>query len=150
MRILLVCSPGGHLSQMERLMSAFDGHRLALLTYHSPRDPKPLAGVDRTYLVPYVGTNPIAMLRATPTFVKAFYRERPHALVSTGSEIAIVPFLLARILGIRALYIESLSRVHTRSATGRIVYFLADRFFVQWEGLADVYGPKAEYRGRVV
>ena len=147
---MLVCSPGGHLAQLERLLVAFDGHELSLVTYHSPRDPQPISSVSKTYLVPYIGTNPIRLLRAMPTFLSALYKQRPQALVSTGSEIAIVFFFLAKLVGMRTLYIESLSRVRSRSGTGRIVYYLADRFFVQWEPLLDQYGRKAEFRGRVV
>lgn len=147
---MLVCSPGGHLAQLERLLDAFDGHELSLVTYHSPRDPQPISGVSNTYLVPYIGTSPMRLVRAMPTFLRALYRQRPQVLVSTGSEIAIVLFFLAKLVGTKTLYIESLSRVRSRSGTGRIVYHVADRFFVQWEPLLDHYGRKAEFRGRVV
>ena len=147
---MLVCSPGGHLAQLERLLEAFDGHELSLVTYRSPRGPRPIPSVSNTYLVPYIGTNPIRLLGAMPTFLRALYRQRPQVLVSTGSEIAIALFFIAKLVGMKTLYIESLSRVRSRSGTGRIVYHLADRFFVQWEPLLEHYWPKAEFRGRVV
>jgi UDP-N-acetylglucosamine:LPS N-acetylglucosamine transferase len=94
--------------------------------------------------------SPIRLLRALPTFIGALRRERPDVIASTGSEIAIPFFYLAQILRIKTLYVESWCRVRTPSGTGRLVYPVADRFFVQWEPLLERFGPKAEYGGRVL
>jgi UDP-N-acetylglucosamine:LPS N-acetylglucosamine transferase len=148
-RVMLVCSAGGHLAEMQRLLPAFDGCRLSLVTYRSSRGPRPIDGVT-TYLVENIGSSPIRLLRALPAFIRALWCERPHVIVSTGSEIAIPLFYLARSLGIKTLYIESWCRVRTPSGTGRLVYPVADRFFVQWEPLLERYGPRAELSGRLL
>jgi len=146
---MLVCSAGGHLAELERLRPALDGHRLSLVTYHSPRGPEPMPGV-RTYLIENIGTSPRKLLKGLPTIMRAIVRERPGAIISTGSEIAIPFFYLAKLMRIHSLYIESWCRVRTPSGTGRFVYPIVDRFFVQWPGLLDRYGSKAELRGRVL
>lgn len=38
---------------------------------------------------------------------------------------------------VRVVFVESLCRVHSLSLTGRLLYYLADRFVVQWPGLVD-------------
>lgn len=149
MKVMMVCSAGGHLAELERLRSAFDGYRLSLVTYYSPRGPDPMPGV-RTYLIENIGTSPLKLLKALPTIIRSLARERPDAIVSTGSEIAIPFFYLAKVLRIHSIYIESWCRVRTPSGTGRLVYPIVDRFFVQWPELLQRYGPRAELRGRVL
>ncbi|MDQ1496646.1 MAG: beta,4-N-acetylglucosaminyltransferase, partial [Actinomycetota bacterium] len=108
------------------------------------------AGIGTTYLIENIGASPLKLLRGLPTILRALLRERPDAIVSTGSEIAIPFFYLARMLRIHSLYIESWCRVRTRSGTGRFVYPIVDRFFVQWPALLEQYGSKAELMGRVL
>jgi UDP-N-acetylglucosamine:LPS N-acetylglucosamine transferase len=146
---MLVCSAGGHLVELQRLEEAFEGHQLSLVTYRGPRGDQPMPGV-RTYLIENIGASPVRLLQGLPTILLALLRERPNAIVSTGSEIAIPFFYLARVLRIRSLYIESWCRVRTPSGTGRLVYPIVDRFFVQWPGLLKHYGPRAELMGRVL
>ena len=134
---------------MQRLLPALDGCRLSLVTYRSARGSSPIAGIP-AYLVENIGASPIRLLRALPVFTQAILRERPDVIVSTGSEIAIPFFYVAKVLRIKTLYIESWCRVRTPSGTGRLVYPVADRFLVQWEPLLDRFGPKAEFGGRVL
>jgi len=76
-------------------------------------------------------------------------KERPRLILSTGAGPA-VPFALAgNILGIPSLYIETFTRVTKPSLTGRIMYYLAARFFYQWKPL-ERYFPKATYGGLVL
>jgi UDP-N-acetylglucosamine:LPS N-acetylglucosamine transferase len=73
-------------------------------------------------------------------------KERPGLILSTGAGPA-VPFALAgNILGVPSLYIETFARVSKPSLTGRIMYYLAARFFYQWKLLVRYY-PKASYGG---
>jgi beta-1,4-N-acetylglucosaminyltransferase len=57
----------------------------------------------------------------------------------------------------QTVYIESLARVRRLSLSGRILRLFADRFFVQWEALADstrappsTWLARKEYRGVLV
>lgn len=58
--------------------------------------------------------------------------ERPDAILSTGAALALPFFLVGKLLGARTIYVESLTRTEDLSLTGRLVYPLADAFFVQW------------------
>jgi len=67
-------------------------------------------------------------------------RERPDAILSTGAALAFPFFLVGKLFGARLVYVESLTRTDRLSLTGRLIYPLADAFFVQW--------PEADRRKR--
>ncbi|KAG8555571.1 hypothetical protein GDO81_017749 [Engystomops pustulosus] len=60
--------------------------------------------------------------------------------------------LLFGILGLKKIiiiYVESLCRVESLSLSGKILYYFADHFIVQWPLLTEKY-PNAKYLGRIV
>jgi UDP-N-acetylglucosamine:LPS N-acetylglucosamine transferase len=69
-------------------------------------------------------------------------------VLSTGASIAVNFALLSKLLGIRFLYIESISRSDELSLSGKFIYPLADEFYVQWQELTEKY-PRAIFRGTV-
>lgn len=79
-------------------------------------------------------------------FIHALTTHIPHAShfpnpPSTGTclPICLAAYAL-RFLGllpVRVVFVESLCRVQSLSLTGRLLYYLADRFVVQWPGLVD-------------
>ena len=149
LKIALVCSHGGHLTEMKALWPALSGHDCFLISYRCERTEN-LTLVSRKYLLDNIGKNVWRMAKA---FVKAaliLMRERPDVVLSTGSEIAIPFSWVGKLLGAQVVYIEGVARVRTRSGTGPLVYPVADLFLVQWPGLLDLYGPKARYEGGLI
>jgi UDP-N-acetylglucosamine:LPS N-acetylglucosamine transferase len=77
---------------------------------------------------------------------RIFRRERPVLILSTGAGL-VVPFaLVGKLFGAFTIYVENAAQVRTPSLTGRIMYWLADRFFYQWPGLSR-YFPKGTCGG---
>jgi beta-1,4-N-acetylglucosaminyltransferase len=76
-------------------------------------------------------------------------RVRPRVILSTGSNIAVPISVFGRLMGAKIIHIETGSRVNTMSATGKLMYRIANLFFVQWESLLEHY-PKAIYAGRLL
>jgi beta-1,4-N-acetylglucosaminyltransferase len=148
MKLALVCSHGGHLTQMLMLLPAFGEHQRFFVTYNSVRT-EGLAKQERVYLLANIGANPLLMATAFLRALRILLKERPEIVISTGSEIAIPFSWMGKLLGARVIYIETWSRITSPSGTGKIVYFIADVFFVQWEQLLSCYGPKAQYEGSV-
>jgi beta-1,4-N-acetylglucosaminyltransferase len=146
-KIALVCSHGGHLTELLYLMEAFKGHDTFFITYDNFRTRK--LRYDK-YLLENIGTSPFKMVKAFFQIFKILIKEKPEVIISTGSEIAIPAFILAKILRIRTIFIESWCRVKTRSGTGKIVYPFSDLFLVQWPELIELYGDKAQYVGAVI
>jgi UDP-N-acetylglucosamine:LPS N-acetylglucosamine transferase len=146
MKVCLVCSHGGHLTELLHLHEAFEGHETFFITYDSART----RNLERKYLLRNIGRNPLLMARAFFIIFRILRRERPKAIVSTGAEIAIPAFFLARLLRIRTIYIETWTRVVEPSGTGRLVYPVSDVFLVQWQQLLTKYGKKAKFEGAIV
>lgn len=76
-------------------------------------------------------------------------KRRPDAILSTGAGLAVPFFLVGRVLRRRLIYVESVTRIETISLSGRLVYPLADRFFVQWPQAAE-HRRRAEHAGSVL
>jgi len=76
-------------------------------------------------------------------------RTRPDAVITTGPALAVPVSLVAKLLGVRIFFIETGSRIHRLSATGRIMRYLADLFFVQWEDLLPAAPRRARFAGRL-
>jgi UDP-N-acetylglucosamine:LPS N-acetylglucosamine transferase len=146
MKICLVCSPGGHLTEILHLMEAFEGHQTFFITSDSARTRQ----LERRYLLKNIGTNPLRMLAGAFFILKILYKERPDLILSTGAEPAIPAFYFAKLFGIKTIFIESWTRVVQPTGTGRMVYPVSDVFLVQWERLLIKYGKKAKYEGAII
>lgn len=146
MKICLLCSHGGHLTEVLYIMEAFEGHETFFVTYDSVRTRQ----LDRRYLLDNIGKNPWKMATAAVRILGILRNERPDVIVSTGSEIAIPAFYLAKLLRVKTIFIETWTRVEQPTGTGRLVYPVADVFLVQWERLLSKYGKKARYEGAIV
>jgi beta-1,4-N-acetylglucosaminyltransferase len=150
LKICLACSPGGHLTQMQRLMPAFEGRDYFFVTFKSDYS----RHLERAYLIDYR----LGYIRERLTWLKTIFiafrilvKERPDVVISTGGGEIAIPFCyIGKLMGAKVIFIETLARVSTRSAAGKLVYRIADLFLVQWETLLKEYGRKAQYWGSVV
>lgn len=147
MKIALVCSQGGHLTEMLQLKEALDGHETFYITYQA----ETTKNLENAYLVTYPGINPFRIILLALRIARILIREHPKLILSTGSEIAILPFYLGKfLLGSKLVYVECSSQVVTPSRTGRLVIPITDLFLVQWESLQKKYGDRAQYRGGLI
>ncbi len=128
------------------LQDAWAGNEVFWITYDAPRT----RTLSAAYRLPNIGLNPLKMFWATCRILAILVRQRPNLIISTGAEIAIPAFYLAHILGIATIFIEVWTRVHRPTRTGRLVYPVADRFFVQWPQMLEAYGPKAQFDGALL
>lgn len=91
---------------------------------------------------------PIFFLVNALLSVVYFLRERPTTVVTTGAGVVFPTCILARVFKSRLVYVESFARLDKKSFTGKLVYSMADYFFVQWPEMLEVY-PNARYSGTV-
>jgi UDP-N-acetylglucosamine:LPS N-acetylglucosamine transferase len=147
MKICIAASEGGHMTEALYLRSAYADHDVFLITGANPRMsgfPYPI------YMVPKFARNPLKLFEVIWKVFRAFRRERPSLVLSTGSEIALPVFLMARLFGAKTVFIETITRVENPSLTARLVYPFVDRFYVQNPETLKAFGPRAEYHGGIV
>ena len=149
MKVALVCTQGGHLTETLQLLDAFNEHQIFLVTHHSSRD-KDLSAIAPAYFTVNIEARPLHLLYAFFEALPILLREKPQVILSLGAEIAIPFFFWGKLLGMKLIYIESWCRVENLSRTGKIVYPIADEFWVQWSQLLEVCGPKARFHGAVI
>jgi UDP-N-acetylglucosamine:LPS N-acetylglucosamine transferase len=149
MRVLLVCSPGGHLQQMLALEPAWRGSERAWVTLPGADVSSLLSDEDVTLGHSPTNRSLKNLVRNAVLAWRLLRHRRPDAILSTGAGLAVPFFLAGKLLGVRLVYVESVTRTESLSLSGRIVYPLADRFFVQWPRVAERF-RRAEYAGAVL
>lgn len=158
MKILVVLGEGGHTTELLKLVDLLDDQH----QYHyvvSEEDNLSIAKIRKPGPIHRLwrprGKNtrlPIALLRTLGVALQSLLvllRVRPKAILSTGPAIAVPISLLGRLLRVRIIFVETGSRVTSLSLTGRIMYNIADLFFVQWPQLKEKW-PRARYEGRLL
>lgn len=139
MKILIVCSSGGHLTQAMALHEWWSSHDTHWVTLPTDDARTKLADFD-------VREAHYPTVRNFPNLIRNFglarivLRElRPDLVFSSGAAIALPFFMQARFFGARTAFLEPVDRMSSPSLTGRLVYPFADYFLVQWQELADSF-----------
>jgi len=133
MKIALVSSIGGHLSELLELLPALDGHELCWIT----NDPSPVLPPEiRPILVAHAERD-WRVLWNVVEFAAILGRERPDLVLSMGAGPAVPAALICRLAGVPFLYIEPSSAVTDPTVTGRLMQRLATERWVQWPGLRE-------------
>ncbi|KAM5149035.1 UDP-N-acetylglucosamine transferase subunit ALG14 [Mantella aurantiaca] len=175
--LLVVAGSGGHTTEILRLLSSLSKSYLPIhyvlaetdtmsedkiRTFESTKvneTPKPLYTIHRIPRSREVRQSwSSSVLTTIQSFLYSFplaARLKPDLILCNGPGTCIpVCFsaLLLGILGIKKViivYVESLCRVESLSLSGKLLYYFADYFIVQWPLLKDKY-PKSMYLGRIV
>ena len=149
MKIALVCTHGGHLTETLHLLDALNEHQIFFVTHHSSRDTD-LSALAPTWYTVNIEARPLRLLYAFFGAIPILLREKPDVILSLGAEIAIPFFFWGKLLGTKLIYIESLCRVNDLSRTGKLIYPIVDEFWVQWPELLEACGPKARFQGALI
>jgi len=147
MKVCLACSAGGHLTELLQVEEAYK----ALPHYYvtdARIDSREFAGHEKTYFVECPRRNPFKSLVNLVQSLNVLLREKPTTILSTGADTAFFTCLLGKLLGAKLVFIESFARIREPSLSGRLLYPLADHFFVQWPDLKAKL-PRAVYAGSV-
>ena len=157
MKLLMVLGSGGHTKEMLRLVELLgpEYEYFYLAAADDELSPKKITVPGPVYTVvrPRWKDTPLPMvilrtLRCAVQSLGALLRTRPRAIISTGPGPAVPASVLAKLLGIKVIYIETGSRIFALSSSGKILYRFADLFFVQWPELVESC-PRAIFAGRL-
>ena len=148
-KLLLVCSPGGHLLQMRRLAdSAFKDADCSWVCLPAADSKSLLSNEKVHWAFGPTNRNYWNLFRNLCLTPLVLLKTRPQYIVSTGAGVAIPFLLLGRIFGIKTIFVESFARQSELSVTGKFAYRVVNLFVVQNPDLAKQF-PKAVYAGVV-
>ncbi|KAJ1725634.1 UDP-N-acetylglucosamine transferase subunit [Coemansia erecta] len=169
--LCIVLGSGGHTAEMARLLQGVDFDRYARRMYvvgdsdllsldqigslEAARDHEAehytVCRIPRSRHVGQSFKSSIVSSLWTLLHVcRVMLQNSPDAVLCNGPANCVLVGIVAlvpRFWGIKhipVVYVESFARVTSLSLSGRIMYYVADRFVVQWPGLREKY-PLAEY-----
>lgn len=151
-KVMFISSTGGHLSELLQLEPIFSKYNYRILTEktkpnmylkdkYSDKVDFVLFG-NRHHFLRYFLVMPINAILIMYYLLKF----RPETLITTGAHTCIFPCLLAKLFGKQIIYIETFANLESKTMTGRMMYYIADTFIVQWKSMLKLY-PKAKYLG---
>ena len=148
MKICLVGSSGGHLVHLYMLKPFWSKHERFWVTFEK-EDARSLLKDER--MIPcYYPTNRSlkGLLINTRLAFQVLRKEKPDLIISSGAASAVPFFYLGKLFGAKTVYIEVFDRIDYSTLSGRLAYYVADKFIVQWEDMKKIY-PKAIYLGSI-
>lgn len=147
-KVCFAASSGGHYEQLMMLKPLMVKYASFVVTEHT-QYATDLEGEQIYYLAQVNRREMTVIPRMIFNIFKSInimIMERPDAIVCTGV-LAVIPLcLMVKLTGGKLIYIESFAKVTSATRTGRLLYRFADRFYVQWESMLEVY-PNAIYLG---
>ncbi len=91
--------------------------------------------------------NKLALLWCALRILAVLVRERPTVVISTGAAPGYLAIRIARLLGARTAWVDSVANVEELSMSGRLASSTADLCLTQWPHLA---GGSVQYYGAVL
>lgn len=139
--ILWVASFGGHLIQLERLISLVDPHNYKIVTTSALYD-------AADYIVPEFSRDNV--FRVIISFLKSLnvlIDCKPKLVVTTGAAPGLVFVIMAKLLNIKSIWIDSVANTKQLSMSGRIAKKFTN-VYTQWEYVSNK--EKVEWIGNVL
>lgn len=153
-KVLFISSTGGHLSELLQLSPLFDKYDSYIITEKDKvSESKKAKYGEKFYFLPY-GTRSklfsyiFKYLYLCLKTIYYYFKIRPKVIITTGTHTAGPMCYLGKLFGSKIIYIETYANQNKKTATGRLIYPIADLFIVQWEEMLKLY-PKAVYGGSI-
>lgn len=154
MKIALVASAGGHTSEIKMICTKnVVGNKKIILITESKRKDEKIKGIqERTYLFKKdnLNWNPFDYFLALLRFKRILKREKVRLVITTGAHLAVPALIASKMMRIKTVYIETITRLKTPTWSGKICYFFSDIFLVQNPGMEKHYGKRARYSGGII
>ena len=153
-KIILICSDGGHLAQILELEELFLQYNYLIVTEKT----KATIALQEKYNVKFLNSRSKGESRGVRFLwsiisnfilsVKLIISHYPKVIITTGSHTAVPMCIIGKILFAKIVWILSYARITTKAKSANYIYPIADRFLVQWESAKKLY-PKSIFVGGV-
>ena len=136
-KVLAIASPGGHWIQLNKICNPLEEQfDLVYVTpaaqYTNKSKQKKVLSITDASASSKHKLIPLAL-----QLLWIFAKERPTAIISTGAAPGAIAFLLAKILPIKTIWVDSIANTAELSRSARMVKKHADLVMTQWEPLSD-------------
>ena len=149
-KIGFLASTGGHFEQLMMLKPIMEKYDSFIVTESTPYATN--KSDKKVYYLKQVNRRevlmPINMLIHIVKSFKIYFKEKPDYIISTGVLATIPLCIIGKIFKKKIIFIESFAKTSSPTLTGKLMYKLADRFYVQWESMLEIY-PNAIYKGGI-
>lgn len=150
-KVLFIASTGGHLSELLQLKPLFKKYDSSLITEKTKSTIDLKEKYQKVnYLVygtrEHKFTYPFKFLYNCFKSLILYIKIKPNVIVTTGTHTAVPMCYIGKLFGSKIIFIETFANSKTKTASGKLVYPIADTFIVQWESMLELY-PKAIYGG---
>lgn len=147
-KILAVSSPGGHWIQLNKICDGLTHHQIVyavpLGTFKSNKtSDKKIHNISDLS-----ASNKLTLIKSGLEFLFILLKERPDIVLSTGAAPGVVAVMLAKYMGIKTIWVDSIANVQKLSRSGNMVKHKVDTFLTQWEHLSD--GKHIQHQGSVL
>jgi UDP-N-acetylglucosamine:LPS N-acetylglucosamine transferase len=140
MKLLAISSGGGHWVQLLRLRPAFEGCDVTFATVKGSYRSE--VGAHRFRVIPDANRwNKLGLLRTAWAVFRLLLEERPDVVLSTGAAPGYCAVRLAKWLGARTVWVDSVANAETLSLSGERAGACTDLWLTQWPHLAHESGP---------
>jgi UDP-N-acetylglucosamine:LPS N-acetylglucosamine transferase len=133
LKVMMVCSAGGHLLQLYRLKPWWERQDRTWVTFEMPDSTSLLADEDVSWAHYPTTRNVPNLIRNFGLAWRLIRRHRPQVVVSSGAGVALPFFLIGRLFGARTIYVEVYDRIDLPTMTGKLCYPISNLFLLQWE-----------------
>lgn len=142
--VIIVSSCGGHLAQALQFSESYiDYNYLFVMNDRTDLDH---IMKNRTLFITHAERNLKQFLNIFEAFM-IMMKLRPKVIFSLGAAPALVFCIIGKFFGVKTIFVESFSRVSTPSLTGRLIYYFADDFYIQWPKLKKFFPKAKDYGG---
>lgn len=135
-KVLAIASPGGHWIQLNKICNPMEDR--FDVVYVTPGAQYGSNSGSRKVLTitDASATSKLNLIPLTFQLLWIFVKERPAAIVSTGAAPGAIAFLLAKVLPIKTIWVDSIANTAEISRSGRMIMKHADLVMTQWEPLS--------------
>lgn len=141
-KILAVSSPGGHWIQLNKICEGLSHHQVVYATPLGTFKPHKSSHKKIHSISDVSASNKLKLLKSSLELLFIILKERPDIVLSTGAAPGVVAVILAKYMGIKTIWVDSIANVQKLSRSGNMIKNKVDTFLTQWEHLSDDKGIK--------
>lgn len=146
-KIMAVASWGGHLVQLNRVIRPFES-KYDIVYLSTAKEAKAAKYKKGMYVInDFSRSNWRAIFGSINMCRRIIKREKPDLVISTGAAPGLSAIIVAKMMGLRTLWIDSIANADRLSLCGRIASHIATTTLTQWPHLQS---KRVKYAGTVL